>query len=175
MPDTDTAVAPPPTIAEVAAQLRKTHDAYVAELDGDDANEDDDPFDVLHDTADLWHGLAIDAIEALERFTPKPAKCAAPVVVVTADDVEADDAHRHDAPCHLECGNCGSDEFVYRENVIEERWMSDNEGTIADGGTVKVVWEIGCGGESGDSDPGLICRSCETIVDLPDDWELDFA
>lgn len=77
------------------------------------------------------------------------------------------------------CPRCGGQDFGYEEGATEYRWGNGSHPNGYGGGTVAVVWEIGCSGESGDDDPGLFCDNwrgggCGAPIDLPDGWEVDF-
>lgn len=79
----------------------------------------------------------------------------------------------------LVCSDCGNDTFAYEENCVDYR-RPGGQDPVAH--TVTVKWAIDGTGESGDSNPGLICdtygidsNGCGRPITLPSDWEIDHA
>jgi len=71
----------------------------------------------------------------------------------------------------VRCPECGSSTFDYQENVIEWRRFGDQD---EEAQTVTVVWDMGDHSD-GDGDPGLICAHCGVAINLPEEWEVDYA
>lgn len=93
--------------------------------------------------------------------TIKPPKPLPKTLILVLDG--PDDVSRH-----WECSACGNDQFQYNESHPSSRTMNENDesGLTFDG---DFEWY------DGDSDPGVVCASCESVLVVPESCEIDFS